>query len=127
MDAQKVADRFRAALREVRSAVRLPATADLAATVRAVQALANRARRLEEALAAVRNELEPVQNHWLFVPPDGFRCLLCGEEVQRRCGAGGLPACGLCRSERCRRVREALAVARRVEGRDRRSDEVAGG
>jgi hypothetical protein len=62
MDAQKVADRFRAALRAVRSAVRLPAT------VRAVQTLVNRARRLEEALAAVRAEPKSVLNHSLFAP-----------------------------------------------------------
>jgi hypothetical protein len=52
MDAEKVADRFHAALREVRSAVRLPATADLTETVRAVQTPANRARRLERSRAA---------------------------------------------------------------------------
>jgi len=95
-------------------AVCLPTTPPgLSDTVRAVQTLANRARRLEEALAAVRAELEPVLNGWLFVPPDGYRCLLCGEEAERRRGAGGVPSCGPCRSERCRRVREALAVARK--------------
>jgi hypothetical protein len=85
---QKLANHYRAALREIRSAVLLPTTAGLTATVRAVQTLANRARRLEEALAAVRAELEPVLNGWLFVPPDGFRCLLCGEEAERRHAAG---------------------------------------
>jgi hypothetical protein len=28
--------------------------------------------------AAVQAELELVLNQWLFVPPDGCRCLLCG-------------------------------------------------
>jgi hypothetical protein len=90
-------------------AVCLPTTTGLSDTVRTVQTLANRARRLGEALAAVRAEREPVLNGWLFVPQDGCRCLLCGEEAERR-DAGGVPACGPCRSERCRRVREALAV-----------------
>jgi hypothetical protein len=62
MDAQKLADHYRCALREIRSAVLLPPTAGLTATVRAVQTLSNRVRRLEEALAAVRDELEPVLN-----------------------------------------------------------------
>jgi hypothetical protein len=58
----------------------------------------------------MRAELEPVLNGWLFAPPDGYRCLLCGEEAERRRDAGGVPACGPCQSERSRRVRAALAV-----------------
>ena len=52
----------------------------LPATVRAMQTLASRARRLEEALATIRAELALVLHRWLFVPADSYRCLRDGEE-----------------------------------------------